>query len=94
MQELGEFKVSVRNFKIQEMIKAVKEGRMYEAFGAGTAAIVSPVQSFKLGDTVYQIPIEEEKGAGRLTQRALKIMTDLQYAVVKRPDWQLPVCEL
>ena len=46
MQEMGEFKVSVRDFKIQEMVKAVNEGRMIEAFGAGTAAIVSPVQSF------------------------------------------------
>ena len=92
MSELKEFKVTVRNFKIQEMIKAVSEGRIYEAFGAGTAAIVSPVQSFKFGETVYQIPIEEEKGAGRLTQRALKIMNDLQYGVVKRPDWQIPVC--
>ena len=67
MQELKEFKVTVRNFKIPEMMKAVTEGRIYEAFGAGTAAIVSPVQSFKVGDTIYQIPIEEEKGAGRLT---------------------------
>ena len=46
MQEMGEFKVSIRDFKIQEMVKAVNEGRMIEAFGAGTAAIVSPVQSF------------------------------------------------
>ena len=50
MRELKEFKVTVRNFKIQEMIKAVNEGRMLEAFGAGTAAIVSPVQSFHYND--------------------------------------------
>jgi|Transcript_3470 branched-chain amino acid aminotransferase len=43
MKELKEFKVSVRKFKVQEMIKATEEGRMYEAFGAGTAAIVCPV---------------------------------------------------
>lgn len=59
MKELGEFKVSVRNFKIQEMIKAVEEGRLIEAFGAGTAAIVSPVKSFNYKDVVYQIPIDE-----------------------------------
>lgn len=92
MKELGEFKVSVRNFKIQEMIKAVEEGRLIEAFGAGTAAIVSPVKSFNYKEQVYQIPIEEEKGAGKLTQRVLKMMTDLQYAKVKRPEWQIDVC--
>lgn len=53
MRELGEFKVTVRNFKIHEVMKAVNEGRIYEAFGAGTAAIVCPVQSFKYGDKVY-----------------------------------------
>ena len=75
------------------MIKAVNEGRIYEAFGAGTTAIVSPVQSFNYGGTIYKIPIEEDKGAGPLTQRALKMMNDLQYGVVKRPDWQIPVCD-
>lgn len=93
MRGLGEFKVSIRNFKVQEMIKAVKEGRMYEAFGAGTAAIVSPVQSFNYNGEIFNIPIEEDKGAGPLAQRALKMMTDLQYAVVKKPEWQLPVCD-
>ena len=53
MKELKEFKVSVRDFKIQEMIKAVREGRMIEAFGAGTAAIVSPVQSFNYGGETF-----------------------------------------
>lgn len=58
-------------------MKAVKENRVQEAFGAGTAAVVAPVKSFNyLGDT-YDIPIDEEKGAGKLTQRVLKMMTDL-----------------
>jgi branched-chain amino acid aminotransferase len=42
-KELDEFKVAVKPFKIQEVIKAIKENRVYEAFGAGTAAIVCPV---------------------------------------------------
>ena len=66
MSELNEFKVSVRDFKIQEMIKAVKEGRMLEAFGVGTAAIISPVQSFNFEGETYKVPIQEEKGAGPL----------------------------
>ena len=58
-----------------------------EAFGAGTAAVVSPVQSVQyLGET-YKIPIEEEHGAGPLTQRTLKMMTELQYKTVVRPEW-------
>lgn len=92
MQELGQFKVSQKPYKIQDLIKAVKEKRVYEAFGAGTAAIVSPVRSFHyLGET-YDIPIDEQKGAGKLTQQVLKTMLDLQYAVIKRPEWQIDVC--
>ena len=87
MQELGEFKVSQRPYKIQDLMKACKENRVYEAFGAGTAAIVSPVKSFNYAGETFEIPIDETKGAGKLTQRALKMMLDLQYGVVKRPEW-------
>lgn len=73
-KSLGTFKVTEKMFKIQEMVKAVDEGRMYEAFGSGTAAIVSPVQQFTYNDSQYQIPIEEEKGAGPLTQKMLKML--------------------
>lgn len=59
------------------MIRAIEENRMYEAFGAGTAAVVSPVRSFYLNGTTYEIPIEEEHNAGKLTQRILKMMTEL-----------------
>jgi len=51
--ELREFKVSVKPFKIQEMMKAAKEKRIYECFGAGTAAIVCPVQSFNYAGETF-----------------------------------------
>jgi branched-chain amino acid aminotransferase len=43
-REKNQFKISEKPFKIQELMKACKEKRVYEAFGAGTAAIVSPVK--------------------------------------------------
>ena len=58
-------------------MKACKENRVYEAFGAGTAAIVSPVKSFIFDGEIYNIPIIEEKGAGKLTQKLLEMMTDI-----------------
>ena len=74
------------------MIKAINEGRMYEAFGAGTAVIVSPVESFKYVGERHQVPIDKEKGAGKLTQRIQKELNDIQYGRVKRPEWQIDVC--
>ena len=58
-------------------MKACKENRVYEAFGAGTAAIVSPIQQFTYGEEAFDIPIEEGKGAGKLTQRILKMLNDI-----------------
>jgi branched-chain amino acid aminotransferase len=49
----------------------VKEKRVYEAFGAGTAAVVCPVKSFNYMGETFDIPIDENKGAGKLTQRVL-----------------------
>jgi branched-chain amino acid aminotransferase len=87
-RELGQFKVTTKPFKIQELMKACKEKRVYEAFGAGTAAIVSPVQSFVYENQSYEIPIDKETGAGKLTQKILQMMIDLQYGHVSRPAWQ------
>jgi len=73
------------------MVKAVEEGRMHEAFGSGTAAIVSPVQQFTYMDKEYKIPIQEEKGAGPLTQKMVKLLQDIQYGVTDKPDWQFVI---
>lgn len=44
-----------RNFTIHEVTDAIKEGRMIEAFGAGTAAVVSPVQLIHFAGTDYKV---------------------------------------
>lgn len=67
MAELNEFKIAVKPYKIQDLMRACKEKRVYEAFGAGTAAIVSPVKSFNYEGETFDIPIEEAKGADKLT---------------------------
>ena len=87
MSELGEFKVRERPFKIQEIIEAAEEDRLKEVFGCGTAVLVSPISEIMYKDKTIQVPIDEEKGAGPLTQRVLKMLNDFQCAKVKKPDW-------
>jgi branched-chain amino acid aminotransferase len=65
-QELGEFKVRERPFKIQEVMKAADEGRLKEVFGCGTAVLVSPIKEIVYKTTKIPVPIDEEKGAGPL----------------------------
>lgn len=77
MKDLKEFKVTERSFTIHDMIKAVKDGRMKEMFGSGTAALISSVSQFSYEGEIYKVPIEEGKGAGPLTQRMLRALNDI-----------------
>jgi hypothetical protein len=50
---MNEFKVSAKPFKIQDLVKAIKEKRVYEAFGVGTAALISPTKSIHYEGETY-----------------------------------------
>lgn len=50
---------------------------MYEIFGCGTAALITPICQFTYMDSIYEVPIEEEAGAGKLAQRLLKELSDV-----------------
>ena len=61
--------MTVKEFKIHEVIKAIREGSVYEAFGSGIAAIVCLIKSLYYKGETFNIPIEEAKGTGNLTQK-------------------------
>lgn len=68
--------VTERAISIQEVADASKEGRLKEAFGTGTAAVISPIGHLKWGDTVMEI------GGGKigaLSQRLYDAMTGIQW---------------
>lgn len=73
----GEFKVSERTFKIQELVKALKDKKVIEAFGAGTAAVVAPVKKLHYDGIDYEIPINKELQAGELTHRLATEIVDI-----------------
>ncbi|EGG20728.1 branched-chain amino acid aminotransferase [Cavenderia fasciculata] len=86
----GEFKVSERAFTMSELARAIKEGRVKEAFGAGTAAIVSPIKSISYKGEEYPIPIDAAKGAGPLTSRIADTIMGIQYGEIES-DWSVLV---
>lgn len=57
-----------RSFTIQEVFEAGRAGRLIEAFGAGTAAIVSPIESITYKDEECKVPIDASLGSGKLTK--------------------------
>jgi branched-chain amino acid aminotransferase len=49
--------VEERRVSIDEIIAAVKGGKPVEAFGAGTAAVVAPIQVIGVDGELYQLPV-------------------------------------
>ena len=67
--------VEVRKITVKELIEAQKNGSLKEMFGAGTAAIISPIAGFGFEDTDYDLPEIDDDYASVLKKR----ITDIQY---------------
>lgn len=65
--------VEVRKFTVSEVINASKNGTLKEMFGAGTAAVISPISSFGFRDQDYDLPVLETSYATRLKDRITSI---------------------
>ena len=56
-------RVSERRQTMKQLIAAMDAGRVLEAFGAGTACVVSPVKENNFKGTAYDIPLGKEPGS-------------------------------
>ncbi len=65
----------VRKITVTEVVNAAKNGELMEMFGAGTAAVISPISAFGFRGTDYELPEPENSYATKLK----KIITDIQY---------------
>ncbi|XP_053112374.1 branched-chain-amino-acid aminotransferase, cytosolic isoform X5 [Hemicordylus capensis] len=73
----GEFKVSERYVTMSDLIAALKENRVKEMFGAGTACVVCPVSTILyLGEHLHIPTIEN---GPEIATRFLKQLTNIQY---------------
>jgi len=84
-REMKQFKVTERYIGMDEFIKIVQEKRMIEAFGAGTAMTLAPVELIHYDGVDYNIPVDPEHQAGEITRAISKRIKDIQYGVVKHP---------
>ncbi len=82
-------KVTERKLSIDEVIDAHAAGRLKEVFGAGTAAVISPVGQIKYGDQVITI---NDNQTGPVAQKYYNAITDIQYGKAEDPlGWVVPV---
>ena len=66
--------VEERKITVSEIVKAAKDGSLKEMFGAGTAAVISPIAAFGFRDMDYDLPQLNNSYASLLKQR----ITDIQ----------------
>ena len=74
---------------IGEVLKGIESGEITEVFGAGTAAVVSPVGRLRYRDRVHTV---NDNRPGPVAERLLKTLTDIQYGRADDPfDWVVRV---
>ena len=73
-----------------ELADALREGRVLEAWGAGTAAVVAPVRALHYAGTDFAVPVDAALGAGPVAARLWKELLDIQYGRVEHP-WSVVV---
>jgi len=92
-REWNEFKVTEGHLTMYQLIKALEEDRVIEAFGAGTAAVVSPVELIEFHGVGYKIPIRKGvPGAsiGVLAERLAASIFEIQYGE-KPHKWSVKI---
>lgn len=74
--------VTERRIAMEEIKQAHDEGRLEEVFGAGTAAVISPVGELKWGDE--KLVINDFK-TGELSKKIYDTITGIQLGTVEDP---------
>ena len=75
------YEVEERQLAAEEIFTALAEGRLQEAWGCGTAAVVSPIGELSFHDKAYTI---NDFKIGPVTQRLYDELTGIQYG--RLPD--------
>ena len=83
------YKVTERQFSLEELKVACENGTLKEAWGCGTAAVVSPIGKLVIGDESYIINNNE---IGAVTQELYDTLTGIQWGKIEDTfGWVYPV---
>ena len=84
------FDVEEREFPVDELVAAAKDGTLEEAWGTGTAAVISPIGEISFEGQNYQIG---GNNIGALTQKLYDTLTGIQWGKTEdKYDWSVKVC--
>ena len=76
------FSVSERRVSVEELLEAQEKGTLEEAFGSGTAAVISPIGSLSWSGKEFTVA---DGGIGKLSQALYDQLTGIQYGRLPDP---------
>ena len=79
LKSLG-YQVSERLLSVDELVSALENGRLEEAWGCGTAAVVSPIGKLAYGEKEY---IVGGGKIGEVTQKLYDLLTGIQWGKIE-----------
>lgn len=74
------YTIEERKVSIEEVVTAIKENRLQEAFGAGTAATIAPIEIINYQGVDYKLPALETRV---FSNRAYKELNDIKKGKVE-----------
>ena len=77
MTEKENIDMVIRPVIVSELVEAAKNGSLKEIFGAGTAAVISPIAGFSYQDVYYELPKTENSFAMLLKDKLTNIQQKL-----------------
>ena len=84
------WEVQERKFTMTELASAADDGRLIEAFGTGTAAIVSPVRKISWNGRLVECGLKEDQEAGDVARRMKAWIEGIQYGDEEHPwSWKI-----
>lgn len=81
LRDRGYLRVEERPVSVDEVVSAARSGRLQEAFGMGTAAVISQIDVFGYRGEDFSIPTPEDGYAMRIK----KELTDIRMGRVEDP---------
>lgn len=84
----NDFKVTEKRFTMNELIKALKEERIKEVFGAGTACVICPIKEILHNNKLLHIPTMDN--GAEIAKRFYDELTGIQYGRIPSP-WSVVV---
>ena len=89
-----EWVISERYYSIKEVEERAEKGELLEAFGSGTAAVVSPIKAIGWNGKDIDVPLLPGEQSGPLTKQVAQWIADIQYGRKEHKDWSRIVADL